>query len=215
MKSFLTILFAIAAVARSFAASVTLSWLAPTNGVDLTYVVAANANGVSWSVEGVTTTNYVMTGLSPGIRHMFQVFAVAPTGRSPGSNIASYTPSEAIEVVIPLVQSPTNLVASGVLIGSGTAWTLGVKWSDANTNAVSYLVNARSPEGTLLQQIKTTARNAQIPGLAFGSTNSISVTAVDSAGNESVPSETGIAVMDRIQQMNLRSAEYKFRILFP
>lgn len=215
MKRILAICLLIASALRCLGASVTLSWQAPTNGVDVTYIVAANANGVSWSIEGVKDTNYLMTGLSPGVRHMFQVFAVNPMGRSGGSNIASYTPSESIEVVIPIVQSPTNLVASGVLIGSGTAWTLGLKWSDANTNAVSYLVNARSPEGTLLQQIKTPSRNVQIPGLAYGSTNLVTVVAVDGSGNESASSETAIVVMDRFQVLNLRSADYKFRLLFP
>lgn len=202
--------------AKCAGASVTLSWQPPTNGaVDVTYIVAANANGVSWSIEGVQGTNYVMTGLAPGVRHMFQVFAVNPLGRSGGSNIASFTPSEIIEVEIPKVLSPTNLVGSGVLIGSGTVWTLGLKWTDPNTNAVSFVVSAKDPDGALLQQVKTSAKNAQIPGLAFGSTNAISVTAVDASGNESAPSETGIAIMDRITPIGLRSVEFNFKLLFP
>lgn len=196
-------------------ASVKLSWDPPTNGIPESYIVAANANGVSWSIEGVTNTTYTMTGLSAGVRHMFQVFAVAPTGRSSGSNIAAFTPSEPIEVIIPSLQPPTNVFSSGVLFGSGTAWTLGIKWEDKNTNAVGFIVTASTPEGSILQQLKTTARNAQINGLAFGSTNLVSIVAYDATGNESAPSAPLTANMERTVDMKLKAVTYTTNLQSP
>jgi hypothetical protein len=200
---------------RCLGASVTLTWDAPTNGIPDSYIVAANANGVSWSIEGVTNRTYTMTGLSAGVRHMFQVFAVSPTGRSDGSNIASFTPSDPIVVEIPAMLPPTNLFASGVLFGSGTAWTLGLKWSDQNTNTAGFTVTAKTPEGIVLQVLKTTARNAQIPGLAFGSTNFVSIVAFDALGNESQASVSLIATMERTTDLNLKATTYTATLKAP
>lgn len=192
-----------------------LAWDPPTNGIPESYIVAANANGVSWSIEGVTNTTYTMTGLSAGVRHMFQVFAVAPTGRSSGSNIVSFTPSDPIEVIIPSLQPPTNVAAFGLLFGNGTTFTLATQWEDKNTNAVGFIVTASTPEGAILKQIKTASKNAQINGLAFGSTNLVSIVAYDATGNESAPSSPLIANMERTVDMKLKAVTYTTNLQSP
>lgn len=188
-------------------ASVTLTWDAPDRGVPNTYTVFALAQGQSWTVPGITNTSVTLSNLVAGVRHSFFVIAIADAGTSPQSNIVSITPSEVIDVDIPVMEPPSNLIYSGILLGSDLHWTLGLKWTHANTNAIGYHVVTRTTDGSVIHDIKTTAKNIQIPKLPFGSTNTITVTAYDRLGNETAPSNPLIATVS-MTPLGLGAVQY-------
>lgn len=188
-------------------ANVTLTWDPPERGIPNTYTVYALASGQSWTVSGVTNTSVTLSNLVAGVRHSFFVVAVADAGTSPQSNIVSITPSEIIDVDIPAMESPSGLIYSGILLGNDLHWTLGIKWTHANTNAIGYRVLTKASDGSIVYDIKTTAKNAQIPKLPFGSTNTITVSAYDRLGNESQPSDPLTATVS-LTPLGLGAVQY-------
>ena len=215
MKLFLVILIAIAAVARSFAASVTLEWEPPDQGLPVTYTLLINSGGTLKAIEGISELKHTVTNLAPGVKHMFQVVAVNEYGPGPGSQILSYVASDPIEVEIPVLKPPTNIISTGILLGSQTSWTLGLKWTDLNTNTIGFVVRSRRPDGSLMNEVKTLARSVQVGLLPFGSTNTISVATYDALGNESPESEPLSVSMVRSVPFGLRAVKYETVLKLP
>ena len=215
MKTYLTLLIAIAAVARSFAASVTLEWEPPDKGLPVTYTLLVNSEGTLKQIEGISELRHTVTNLAPGVKHMFQVVAVNQYGPGPASQILTYLASDPIEVEIPNLVAPTNIVTTGFLLGSQTSWTLGLKWTDQNTNTIGFVVRSRRPDGSLMNEVKTLARSVQLGLLPFGSTNTISVATYDALGNESPESEPLSVSMIRSAPFGLRAVKYETVLKLP
>lgn len=194
---------------RAAAASVSLAWDPPDQGLPVTYTLYVNADGKVWQIEGIKDLGVTVTNLTAGVKHMFQIVAVNDFGPGPLSPIISFTPSIPIEVNIPVMKPPTNIVSTGVLFGSSSSWTLGLKWTDQNTNSIGFAVRSRRPDGTLINEIKTVGRSIQIGQLPFASTNVISIAAFDSLGNQSPESEPLSVWMNRAVPSGLRAVKYE------
>lgn len=216
MKHILIFLLLAATALRCFAASVKLEWDPPEQGLPVTYTLLINSEGNLSQIEGITELGLTVTNLAPGVKHMFQVVAVNDYGPGPGSQILSYIASDPIEVDIPVLQAPTNIISTGLLLGSQTSWTLGLKWTDPNTNSViGFIVRSRRPDGSVLGVTKTVARSVQVGQLPFGSTNTISIAAFDALGNESPESEPLSVSMVRSAPLGLRAVKYETVLKLP
>ena len=209
MKFALQLSLAVIWLCRAAAASVSLAWDPPDQGLPVTYTLYVNAEGRVRQIEGIKDLSLAVTNLTAGVKYMFQIVAVNDFGAGPLSSIISFTPSIPIEVDIPVMKPPTNLVSTGVLFGSGSYWTLGLKWTDQNTNSIGFAVRARRPDGTLINEIKTTGRSVQMGQLPFASTNLISIAAFDALGNQSPESEPLSVWMNRVVPSGLRAVKYE------
>lgn len=209
MKFPLPLILAFFWLYRSTAASVTLAWDPPDQGLPVTYTLYVNAESKVWQIEGIKNLSITVTNLTAGVKHMFQIVAVNDFGPGPLSSIISFTPSIPIEIDIPVMKPPTNIVSTGVLFGSGSAWTLGLKWTDQSTNSIGFAVRSRRPDGTLINEIKTVGRSVQIGQLPFASTNVITIAAFDALGNQSPESEPLSVWMNRAVPSGLRAVKYE------
>lgn len=214
MKKLFSIFLLLSTGLRCFAASVTLEWDAPDQGLPVTYTLLINSDGTTSQVDGITELRHTVTNLATGL-HMFQIVAVNQYGAGPGSQILTYLASDPIEVEIPNLKAPTNIVTTGFLLGSQTSWTIGLKWTDLNTNTIGFVVRSRRPDGSLMNEVKTLARSVQVGLLPFGSTNTISVATYDALGNESPESEPLSVSMVRSVPFGLRAVKYETVLKLP
>ena len=214
MKKLLSIFLLISTGLRCFAASVTLEWEPPEQGLPVTYTLLINSDGATNQVDGITELRHTVTNLTPGL-HMFQVVAVNQYGAGPGSQILTYLASDPIEVEVPVLKAPTNIISTGLLLGSQTSWTLGLKWTDQNTNTIGFVVRSRRPDGSLMNELKTVARSVQVGQLPFDSTNTISIASFDALGNESPESEPLSVSMVRSVPFGLRAVKYETVLKLP
>lgn len=190
-------------------ASVTLAWDPPDNGEVVTYTIYINSDGELSEVRGITGLEYTATNLVAGSKYMFQIAAENDFGESPRSNVLSMVASDPVEIEIPILKPPTNIVSTGTLFGSSTnSWTLGLKWTDQNTNGIGFVVRSRDSEGVILKELKTAGSSIQLAKIPFHQTNLISIAAYDSLGNESPESEQFLAVVKKTIT-GLRSVKYE------
>jgi subtilisin family serine protease/fibronectin type 3 domain-containing protein len=143
-------------------------------------VYRRNADGSWSSLDTVTASAYVHTGLENGTTYTYRVTAHDASGNeSTPSGEAFATP---LDTTAPA--APTGLTASA---GDGE---VALDWAD-NTEAdvAGYRVYRRNADGTTWSWLATVGTSAYThAGLTNGTAHSYRVTAHDATGNESAPS---------------------------
>lgn len=149
----------------------------------------------SWTVEvqsaagtvaypGVTARPYLIQGLEPGVEYSLSVFGIRDGWRSNSSDVLTWR-TDPVKFTPPVVGSTTNFVLTGILTGSVTKYTAGLKWGLAtapgNTNVIGYRVRV-STAGVLLSEASTSVSTIQIPGLTASEPYDITVLAIDRYG---------------------------------
>ena len=159
--------------------SIALSWSEANNGDPaVSYKVYEGGNVVATP----TGTSATISGLTPGSTHTYTVTALDASGVESGHS-ASATATTPNTTNTPA--TPTGLAVSGT-----TSSSVSLSWTESNNSdpAASYNVY----EGSTVVATSTTS-NATVTGLTPGSTHTYTVTAADSAGNESAHSGSVIA----------------------
>ena len=130
--------------------TIDLRWYAPeyTGGADLTgYVIEASRSNEQWfKLAGVTSREYVHTGLTPATTWEYRVYAVNVAGQSPASETASATTRADVP------DEPENLMA----MANGTA-EIDLTWdlpdSDGGAAVEGYQVEVSTDEGLTWVQL--------------------------------------------------------------
>ena len=176
------------------AADISVEW--DPNPTAESYILVAETNGVSWSVP-LTTTKYTYTNVVVGTTYTLQVFGVNMFGQGPGSDTLTITPSNVV-VIIPKPDPPVNLSFVNILLGQGSTMSLSLRW-ETPTNIVKHRVIVNG-----VSALETTNRTAQLNKLATGITNSITITAINSVGDESQESRAlSVYIEKELQTLNL------------
>lgn len=179
--------------------SVTLSWTASTDNVDVTGYEVYNGSTLAGSS---TTTSYTATGLSASTAYTFTVIAKDAAGnRSPASAPVNVTTSEPIvDTESPTV--PTHLTASAITTSSvSLSWTA----STDNVGVTGYDIF----NGTTLSGSSTTP-SYMVTGLTPETSYTFTVKAKDAAGNIS-PASSELTVTTLAQN----STQYEIISYFP
>ena len=181
---------------KSLCSSVNLEW--EKESASDYYTVSISSEGITWYQEGITNTFTTITNLQAGTIHSFRVFGVNQYGKGPDSDTISVVVSDEIQVDIPEINPPTGLSLQSFFVSVGSTWAISVKWNSVS-NAIGYRVSSSPGNESSPVELKTTAKSAQIPKMAYGTTNVIVVTSFDALGNESLPSDPMTVVVDQKQ----------------
>jgi fibronectin type 3 domain-containing protein len=161
-------------VTGTTSSSIGLSWT-ETNNSDPAASYRVSEGGTV--VATTSTTSATITGLAPGSTHVYTVTALDAAGNgSAQSNPVTGTTNGTVNAPA----TPT-----GLTVTAATTSSISLSWTETNNSdpAASYRVYEG---GTAVATPTTTS--ATISGLASGSTHTYTVTAVDSAGAESLHS---------------------------
>lgn len=165
------------ALVSCFSASISVAW--DQSELASGYTVYDSTEGVLAQFQ-TAETNLTIDNVKVGL-HELQVVAFNEFGQSePSQTIVTNIP--------PQVATPTAVQFSGALLSSTLQWSLTLKWTQPDTNAVSFRVVALSESGSPVQEVVTKLKNVQLSRLVIGATNLITIYAKDAYGNESQPS---------------------------
>jgi chitodextrinase len=165
---------------------VTLGWDPPGTVHPAAIEVFRDGQLVAWA-DG-TATSVTVTGLLPNTAYQFYLEAVDADG-------TVSAPSAAIDVVMPSCGDPTPpTTPTGVHSTNVTSSCVTLAWNPSTDDqmVVGYRVYSG---GRLVLETPTTS--ATVCGLAPATAYQFQVTAVDEAGNESLPSPTFVVVTGR------------------
>lgn len=169
-------------------AQVTLSWNAST-GASSYNVKRSTTNGGPYTIiaTGVTSTNYLNTGLTNGVTYHYVVSAVNSFGESVNSSQISATPQG--------VQNPPP-APTGLLANAGDE-QVSLGWN-ASAGASSYNVKRSLTSGGPYTTIATgvSATSFLDMGLVNGTTYFFVVSAVNSAGQSANSSQVSATPVD-------------------
>ena len=157
-----------------------LSWTASTDNIGVAgYDVYQN--GIKVNTALVTTTNYAISGLTPGTAYQFYVSAKDAAGNtSANSNTVNITTLSGPDTQAPT--APTNLAASNL-----TQSSLTLSWTAATDNigVTGYDIYQ---DGIKVNSSLITTTTYNITGLTVLTAYQFYITASDAAGNTSVNS---------------------------
>lgn len=159
-------------------AQVNLSWNGVT-GAD-TYVVYESTDNINFTIaQTVSATNVTVQGLTNDQTYYFKVAGQNSAGIGAASNVASATPKA------PVTPPPAPLISSAVAGNQSVT----LVWSPV-LGAVNYTVYISSNNGvTYTKHSDSPDTSEVITGLTNGTTYFFQITAVNSAGMESVRSQ--------------------------
>ena len=162
---------------------INVTWAAPTNtgGSDITgYVATATPGGLTCTAPS-TATSCSIKGLTNGTKYTIKVTAI---------NVAGYGPDAIVSgTVVPrgVAIAPTNIIVEAQNQSLVVKWRAVTSMSDTNGSAIKSYIAKAMPSGLTCQIDGATNAVANttctISGLTNGISQSVTVVAVNDAGN--------------------------------
>ena len=165
-------------------AQLILTWLAPTdNGgsVITSYIVRYWRSGLSpVTITGITGTSRTITGLTNGLLHTVEVYAVNAIGTGQASSTLTTTPA-----TVP--SAPTSFTASGVNSGILMSWA--APTSNGGSSVLSYTVRYQASGQSLTLIPNVMGTSYTVTNLVNGRSYTVSVLAVNAIGDGTVSTQ--------------------------
>ncbi len=185
--------------AGTTATGTNLSWTASSDNVSVTGYDVYNG---SILITTVSTTSYVVNGLTPATAYTFSVKAKDAAGNvSPASNVVNVTTLTNSDTQAPT--APANLTASGT-----TATSTSLSWT-ASTDNVAVTGYDVYNGSTLITTVATTSY--AVTGLIASTAYTFTVKAKDAAGNISLASNTANVTTLAESTAQIRITEYMYQ----
>jgi chitodextrinase len=167
----------------------TLTWTASTDNVGVTGYRVSRTAPTSALLTTTTGLSYGVTGLAPAQSYTFTVTATDAAGNQTTSTVNVTTPDSTAP------SQPTGAAA-----GTATATSIPLSWSASTDNVAvaTYRVYRQSPNpsATPIATITAPATSTTLTGLASQTSYTFTITARDSAGNESTAATVTAATLD-------------------